>query len=278
MSAEYEKLRQCYESIRRQTDFQPKLAVVLGSGLGEFAETIRVVDTVEYSAIEGFPTSTVQGHRGRFVFGYVGAVPVVIMQGRVHYYEGYAMTDVVLPIRLMKMLGAEILMVTNASGGINEQFQAGDLMLITDQIATWIPSPLRGENVEELGTRFPDMTEAYDKELRGIIARTADRLDIPLRKGVYIQFAGPQFETPAEIRMARAVGADAVGMSTACEVIAARHMGMRVCGISCVANMAAGMTGKPLLHEEVQQYADAAAPRFQKLLTASIQEIARSIH
>ena len=278
MSKGYEKLRQCYESIRRQTAFQPKLAVVLGSGLGDFAETIRVTDTVEYSAIDGFPTSTVQGHRGRFVFGYVGAVPVVVMQGRVHYYEGYEMSDVVLPIRLMKMMGAEILMVTNASGGINEQFSAGDLMLITDQISAWIPSPLRGENLEELGTRFPDMTEAYDRELRGIIARTADRLDIPLRKGVYIQFAGPQFETPAEIRMARRLGADAVGMSTACEVIAARHMGMRVCGISCVSNMAAGMTGRPLLHEEVQQNADEAAPRFQKLLTESIQEIARSVH
>ena len=278
MSKGYEKLRRCYESIRRQTAFQPKLAVVLGSGLGDFAETIRVTDTVEYSAIDGFPTSTVQGHRGRFVFGYVGAVPVVVMQGRVHYYEGYEMSDVVLPIRLMKMMGAEILMVTNASGGINEQFCAGDLMLITDQISAWIPSPLRGENLEELGTRFPDMTDAYDRELRGIIARTADRLDIPLRKGVYIQFAGPQFETPAEIRMARRLGADAVGMSTACEVIAARHMGMRVCGISCVSNMAAGMTGRPLLHEEVQQNADEAAPRFQKLLTESIQEIARSIH
>ena len=278
MSKGYEKLRRCYESIRRQTAFQPKLAVVLGSGLGDFAETIRVTDTVEYSTIDGFPTSTVQGHRGRFVFGYVGAVPVVVMQGRVHYYEGYEMSDVVLPIRLMKMMGAEILMVTNASGGINEQFSAGDLMLITDQISAWIPSPLRGENLEELGTRFPDMTEAYDRELRGIIARTADRLDIPLRKGVYIQFAGPQFETPAEIRMARRLGADAVGMSTACEVIAARHMGMRVCGISCVSNMAAGMTGGPLLHEEVQQNADEAAPRFQKLLTESIQEIARSVH
>ena len=273
MSAEYEKLKRCYESIRRQTDFQPKLAVVLGSGLGEFAETIRTVDTVEYSAIEGFPTSTVQGHRGRFVFGYVGAVPVVIMQGRVHYYEGYAMTDVVLPIRLMKMLGAEILMVTNASGGINEQFQAGDLMLITDQIATWIPSPLRGENLEELGTRFPDMTEAYDKELRAIVTRTANRLEIPLQKGVYIQFAGPQFETPAEIRMARAVGADAVGMSTACEATAAVHCGMRVCAISCISNLAAGISKNPLSHAEVKETADKAAPKFDVLIKKLIELI-----
>ncbi|MDO5547971.1 MAG: purine-nucleoside phosphorylase [Eubacteriales bacterium] len=275
MNAIYEKLMQCYDSIRKQTDFQPKIALVLGSGLGDFAETIEVAQTVEYSSIEGFPTSTVQGHRGRYVFGYVDSVPIVAMQGRVHYYEGYSMADVVLPIRLMKRMGAEVLMVTNASGGICEQFQAGDLMLITDQIASFVPSPLLGPNIDALGTRFPDMTEAYDVELREVIAQTAERIGVPLRKGVYIQFTGPQFETPAEIRMARVLGADAVGMSTACEVIAARHMGMRVCGISCVSNLAAGMTGKPLLHEEVQQYADEAAPRFQKLVTESIIEINR---
>jgi purine-nucleoside phosphorylase len=278
MNAIYEKLMQCYASLRKQTDFQPKLAVVLGSGLGDFAETIDIVKTVEYSAIEGFPTSTVEGHRGRYVFGYVGAVPIVAMQGRVHYYEGYSMTDVVLPIRLMKLMGVEILMVTNASGGINEDFHAGDLMLITDQIASFVPSPLVGENIEEIGTRFPDMTEAYDRELRTIISETAKRIGVPLQKGVYIQFTGPQFETPAEIRMARTLGADAVGMSTACEVIAARHIGLRVCGISCVSNLAAGMTGKPLLHQEVQEYADQAAPQFQKLVTESILAIARSAH
>lgn len=278
MNAIYEKLMQCYNSIREQTDFKPEIAVVLGSGLGDFAETIRAVQTVEYGSIEGFPTSTVQGHRGRYVFGYIGEVPIVAMQGRVHYYEGYSMSDVVLPIRLMKQMGAEVLLVTNASGGINENFTAGDLMLITDQITSFVPSPLLGENIEELGTRFPDMTEAYDVELREIIAHTAERIGVPLQKGVYIQFTGPQFETPAEIRMARVLGADAVGMSTACEVVAARHMGMRVCGISCVSNLAAGMTGKPLLHEEVQQYADEAAPRFQKLVTESIQEIAKNLH
>ncbi|MGN1014012.1 MAG: purine-nucleoside phosphorylase [Butyricicoccus sp.] len=278
MSAVYQKLVRCYEAIRRQTDFCPRLAVVLGSGLGNFADTIQIVDTVEYSAIDDFPTSTVQGHRGRYVFGYVGAVPIVAMQGRVHYYEGYSMQDVVLPIRLMKLLGAEVLMVTNASGGINTSFRAGDLMLIEDQIASFVPSPLIGANIPELGTRFPDMTEAYDSQLREIIFRTARREGIELKKGVYIQFTGPQFETPAEIRMARALGADAVGMSTACEVIAARHMGMRVCGISCVSNPAAGITGEPLLHEDVQKYADEAAPRFQRLVMQSIQEIAGCIH
>lgn len=277
MNITYQKLMRCYNSLRKLTDFQPQLALVLGTGLGNFADKIRVVQTVDYHQIDEFPTSTVEGHKGQYVFGYVDAVPVVIMQGRVHYYEGYDIQEVVLPIRLMKLMGAEILMVTNASGGICERFHAGDLMLITDHISSFIPSPLRGANIEQLGVRFPDMTDAYDPVLCDIIRKTAQKENIPLQEGVYIQLPGPQFETPAEIRMARAHGADAVGMSTACEVVAARHMGMRVCGISCVSNMAAGMTGGPLLHEEVQQNADQVAPRFEKLVQCSITAIARSI-
>ena len=277
MSKTYEKLMQCYQNIRRLTDFKPQFALVLGTGLGAFAEKIKIVQTIAYSSIAGFPTSTVEGHKGRFVFGYVEGIPVVVMQGRVHYYEGYDIADVVLPIRLMKLMGAEILMVTNASGGINTTFQAGDLMLITDQISSFIPSPLRGENIEQLGARFPDMTEAYDKKLCDIIRHTAKIENISLQEGVYIQLPGPQFESPAEIRMARTLGADAVGMSTACEVIAARHMGMRVCGISCVSNLAAGMTGAPLLHEEVQQNADRSAAAFEKLVYQSICAIAKSM-
>lgn len=277
MNITYQKLMRCYNSLRKLTDFQPQLASVLGTGLGNFADKIRVVQTVDYHEIDEFPTSTVEGHKGQYVFGYVDAVPVVIMQGRVHYYEGYDIQEVVLPIRLMKLMGAEILMVTNASGGICERFHAGDLMLITDHISSFIPSPLRGANIEQLGVRFPDMTDAYDPVLCDIIRKTAQKENIPLQEGVYIQLPGPQFETPAEIRMARALGADAVGMSTACEVVAARHMGMRVCGISCVSNMAAGMTGGPLLHEEVQQNADQVAPWFEKLVQCSITAIARSI-
>ena len=277
MNMTYQKLMQCYDSLRKITDFKPQLALVLGTGLGNFADKIRIVQTVDYHQIDSFPVSTVEGHKGQYVFGYVDAVPVVIMQGRVHYYEGYEIQDVVLPIRLMKLMGAEILMVTNASGGICERFHAGDLMLITDHISSFIPSPLRGANIAQLGVRFPDMTDAYDPALREIIHKTAQKENIPLQEGVYIQLPGPQFETPAEIRMARALGADAVGMSTACEVIAARHMGMRVCGISCVSNMAAGMTGGPLLHEEVQQNADQVAPRFEKLVQRSIIAIARSM-
>lgn len=277
MNPIYKKVIKCYDSLRAVTDFQPRLALVLGTGLGNFADCIRVVQTVEYSSIEDFPISTVEGHTGRYVFGYVDAVPVVVMQGRVHYYEGYDISDVVLPIRLMKLMGAEILMVTNASGGICERFQAGDLVLISDHISSFVPSPLRGANIDELGTRFPDMTDAYDPGLRTIIRAVAVKENIPLQEGIYIQLPGPQFETPAEIRMARALGADAVGMSTACEVIAARHMGMRVCGISCVSNMAAGMTSGPLLHEDVQQNVDEAAPRFERLVWKSIVSIARSI-
>ena len=250
---------------------------MLGSGLGNYAETIEIAETLDYSAIEGFPVSTIPGHKGRFVFGYVKEVPVVIMQGRVHYYEGYPIQDVVLPMRLMKMMGAEVLFLTNAAGGVNFDLQAGDLMLITDHIASFVPSPLIGENMEELGTRFPDMSDIYDRELRTLILEKAEKLRIPLKQGVYMQLTGPAYESPAEVRMCRILGADAVGMSTACEAIAANHMKMKICGISCISNLACGMTDQPLSHKEVQEAADKAAPLFQKLVTESIVEIGKSL-
>ena len=197
------------------------------------------------------------------------------MQGRVHYYEGYPMTDVVLPIRLMKLLGAGILFLTNAAGGVNPEFSAGDFMLIKDQIASFVPSPLIGANLEELGPRFCDMSEVYDKDLQEIIRKTAKDLGIPLQEGVYIQLTGPNFETPAEVKMCRTLGADAVGMSTACEGIAANHMGMKICGISCISNLACGLTDQPLSHQEVQETADRVAPLFEKLVTASIVNMAK---
>lgn len=270
----YEKLMKCCECVKAKVDFKPDTALVLGSGLGAFADEIEVVQTLDYNEIDGFPTSTVEGHRGRFVFGYVGKVPVVIMQGRVHYYEGYSMQDVVLPARLMSLMGAKTLFLTNASGGINPSFSAGDFMLITDHISSFVPNPLIGANIETLGTRFPDMSEVYSKELRNVIIDTARELDIKIQQGVYVQLTGPSFESPAEIRMLRTLGADAVGMSTVCEAIAANHAGMRVCGISCVANLAAGMTNNPLTHAEVQECADKAAPLFKKLIGKSIENIA----
>ncbi|MCH5281206.1 MAG: purine-nucleoside phosphorylase [Lachnospiraceae bacterium] len=268
----YEKVSKCLDSVRKVTDFVPKVAIVLGSGLGDYADDIRQVAEIDYHDIEGFPVSTVPGHSGKFIFGYVGEVPVVCMKGRVHYYEGYAMSDVVLPTRLMHAMGAKILFLTNASGGINAGFSAGTLMMLTDHISTFVPNPLIGPNLEELGPRFPDMSHVYDEDLQDILRTAAKENGIDLKEGVYIQFTGPSFESPAEIRMAKTLGADAVGMSTVVEAIVANHCGMKICGVSCVCNMAAGISPTPLSHDEVQQAANEAAPKFKKLLTESVKK------
>ena len=276
MSKAYERLQKCYECFKSKISFVPDIALILGSGLGDYADTIKQEAVLEYKDIENFPVSTVAGHKGRFVFGYVGDVKVVVMQGRVHYYEGYSMEDVVLPVRLMKLMGAKVLFLTNASGGVNFDYSAGDFMLISDQICM-APSPLIGENLDELGPRFPDMSNIYDRELRKTVRETAASLGIKLQEGVYIQLTGPNYESPAEIRMVRTLGADAVGMSTACEAIAANHCGLKTVGISCVSNLACGMTDKPLSHAEVQETADKAAPLFRRLVTESIKNIAASL-
>lgn len=270
MNEVYAKLENCLKSVREKTDFVPEAALILGSGLGEYAEEIKVSASIEYKDIEGFPVSTVAGHKGRFIFGYVNQVPVVIMQGRVHYYEGYPMTDVVLPARLMGLMGAKTLFLTNAAGGVNKDFDPGDFMLIRDHISTFVPSPLLGTNIEELGPRFPDMSQVYSRRLQQIIKNAAKEEGIGLREGVYMQLTGPAYESPAEVSMCRILGADAVGMSTACEAVAARHMGMEVCGISCITNMACGILDQPLSHTEVQETADRVAPQFKRLITASI--------
>ncbi len=273
MNPVYEKLLKCYESVRARVDFQPEIALVLGSGLGNYGENIEIVQTLEYEDIEGFPVSTVPGHKGRFLFGYVQGVPIVCMQGRVHYYEGYPMSDVVLPARLMGMLGAKVLFLTNAAGGVNYDFAPGDLMMIKDHIMNFVPSPLIGPNLDELGPRFPDMSNVYQRELQEVLRATAKELGISLQEGVYIQLSGPNYETPQEVKMCRILGADAAGMSTAAEAVAANHMGMKVCGISCISNMAAGMLDQPLSHEEVQETADKVADTFQRLVTAAIGKI-----
>uniref|UniRef100_UPI004055DCDE purine-nucleoside phosphorylase n=1 Tax=Agathobacter sp. TaxID=2021311 RepID=UPI004055DCDE len=273
MNQVYEKVKKCLESVREKTDFVPEVALVLGSGLGDYAKNIRVADIIDYHDIEGFPVSTVSGHAGRFIFGYVGEVPVVCMQGRVHYYEGYPMSDVVLPARLMKLMGAKVLFLTNAAGGCQLGMKAGDLMLLKGHIASFIPSPLIGPNIDEFGPRFPDMSEVYDRELQQIVKKAAAELDIPIKEGTYVQFTGPAYETPQEVAMARLLGGDAVGMSTACEAIAARHMGMRILGISCITNLASGISPVPLSHEEVKETADAVAAKFEPLVTNIIQKI-----
>lgn len=277
MNPVYEKLMRCYESVKQRIDFKPEIALVLGSGLGDYGDSIQVVDTLDYHDIDGFPVSTVPGHKGRFIFGYVKDVPVVCMQGRVHYYEGYPMTDVVLPIRLMKFMGAKVLFLTNAAGGLNYDFAAGDFMMITDHIMNFVPSPLIGQNMDELGVRFPDMSEIYKKDLQQIIRNAAGRLGIKLQEGVYIQLTGPNFETPQEVKMCRILGADAAGMSTAAEAVAANHMGMKVCGISCISNLGCGMMDQPLSHEEVQQTADRVAGEFKKLVTEVIVDIYKAM-
>lgn len=277
MNPVYEKLVKCYESVRAKTDFEPKVALILGSGLGDYAKNIKVVDTIDYHDIEGFPVSTVSGHAGRFIFGYVNDVPVVCMQGRIHYYEGYPMTDVVLPTRLMKMLGAKVLFLTNAAGGVQDGMKAGNLMMIKDHIATFVPSPLIGANIDELGTRFPDMSNIYDKDLQQVVRDCAANLGIEMKEGVYVQFTGPAYETPTEVQMAKRLGGDAVGMSTACEAVAANHMGMKILGISCITNLAAGISPVPLTHEEVKITADETAPKFEALTTAIITEIGKLV-
>ncbi|MBR1476816.1 MAG: purine-nucleoside phosphorylase [Lachnospiraceae bacterium] len=273
MSEIYEKLMEYKKSVREKTDFEPRVSIVLGSGLGDYADCIDIVSEVSYSDIKGFPVSTVAGHDGRFIFGYVDKVPVVCMKGRVHHYEGYPMKDVVMPIRLMRLLGVERLILTNAAGGMGDGFGAGDLMLITDHISAFVENPLIGPNVDELGVRFPDMSEIYSRALSNIVRAAARDNDISLKEGVYAQLSGPSYESPAEIRMLKSLGASAIGMSTAVEAIAARHCGLEVCGISLISNLAAGISEKPLGHKEVQEAANLAAPRFKKLVTETVKRM-----
>ena len=273
MSKKFERVQKCYEVVRERTDFKPVLGVVLGSGLGNYANQMEVIDEIPYCEIPGFPVSTVEGHDGRFLFGYIGKVPTVLMKGRVHYYEGYTMEDVVLPIRLMKLLGIETLLLTNAAGGINPTFKVGDFMVITDQISSFVPSPLIGENVSEMGERFTDMTQIYDLELQELLKGAAKEMSIDVKEGIYVQASGPNFESPAEIRMFAALGIDAVGMSTTCEALVARHAGVRVAGVSCISNLASGISEVELSHDDVQSIANERGGELEQFITAYITKL-----
>lgn len=272
MTQYYAKVNDVFKYIRNITDFQPEIAIILGSGLGGFADGIKPEKIIDYSDIPNFPTSTVEGHVGRFILGYIENVPIIAMQGRVHFYEGYDIHDVVLPVRVMKMLGAKKLIITNAAGGINSSFSAGELMLICDHISSFVPSPLIGENLEEMGTRFPDMSHVYSPRLLEVARQSAKELGVLLHEGVYVQTTGPNYETPAEIKMYAALGADAVGMSTACEAMAANHAGMEICGISCISNLAAGISKTPLTHAEIKVAAEKVGKDFARLITKIVCE------
>ncbi|HEU5089598.1 MAG TPA: purine-nucleoside phosphorylase [Roseiflexaceae bacterium] len=254
---------------------RPRIGLILGSGLGALADELADAVTIPYSDIPGFPTSTVHGHRGELALGRLSGQPVAVMRGRFHFYEGYSMQQVTFPVRVMRALGCEMLLVTNAAGGLHADWKAGDLMLIADQI--FLPGlaghhPLRGPNDDRLGPRFPPMVDAYDPALRAIARAVAERQNTLLREGVYLMLSGPTFETGAEMRLARAVGADAVGMSTAPEVVVARHGGMRVLGISLITNLALP-DGPAANHEEVLTAGEEAKPRFSALLKGVLAQL-----
>ncbi len=244
----------------------PQIGLILGSGLGVLADEITEPVKIPYGEIPHFPVSTVEGHAGMFVFGKLSGKTVVAMQGRFHYYEGYSQQQTTFPVRVMQALGVETLLITNAAGGINTSFKPGDLMILTDHLNFSGNNPLIGKNLDELGPRFPDMSEVYSRKLVTSIENTALKLGIPLRKGVYVIMSGPSYETPAEIRMLRTLGADAVGMSTVPEAIVANHCGMQVAGISCITNMAAGILDQPLNHQEVMETAEMVRVRFIELV------------
>lgn len=250
----------------------PDIALVLGSGLGDYADSIKIIAEIPYSEIEGFPVSTVAGHDGTLIFCEIEGKKVVIMNGRVHYYEGYNIHEVVLPLRVIHLLGAEKVILTNAVGAINADFNVGDSVLNEDYISSFVPSPLVGENIDKLGDRFVDMTNAFDEEYNTIVEGVAKDNDIPIHRGVMVQVTGPQYESPTEIKMYRSFGADTVGMSTVVETIAARHMGMRVCSISCITNMAAGMQEK-ISHEEVQNSSSSSSKSFAKLVSGLLSKM-----
>jgi len=274
---EFERAGRAAEFIFSKTALRPKIALVLGSGLGAFADEFSSATKIPYVKIPHFPQSTAIGHAGKLVIGKVGAIPVAGMQGRVHLYEGYSVKEVAFPIRVFARMGVKAVILTNAAGGIKREFVQGRLVAISDHINLQGVNPLSGPNEERFGARFPDMTSAYDRKFREMTLGEGKRMGIGMDEGVYAALAGPNYETPAEIRYLREIGADLVGMSTVPEVIAARHSGIRVLGISCVTNAAAGILDQPLRHEEVLDTAERVKGQFIGLLKAIIPRIAEAI-
>lgn len=274
----YRELNEAAKYIESLSPVKPKIGIILGSGLGKFAEYVKNTVEIPFDQIPHFLPTTVEGHAGKLVLGTVTsssrpnepAVPIAVLQGRLHYYEGHSMQQVAFPTRTLCMLGIDTLLLTNAAGGINPSFREGDLMMINDHINLIGNNPLLGPNIKELGPRFPDLSEAYNKKCRQIIQTCADKLSMDLREGVYVSLSGPTYETPAEVRMLRTLGGDAVGMSTVPEVIAANHLGVRVAAISCITNLAAGITPRKLSHAEVMQNAGKAAGKLLQLLDEAI--------
>jgi len=257
------------QAVRQRTAYQPRVAMILGSGLNGLADSVQEADRIPYGELPHFPVSTVQGHAGRFVTGELEGKPVLVMQGRIHYYEGYSMGQITLPVRVMQRLGIEILIVTNAAGGVNPEFQPGDVMLITDHLNLMGMSglnPLMGPNLDEIGPRFPDMSQAYDRNLCELTRKVARESGIQLREGVYAGLSGPSFESPADLRFLRLAGADAVGMSTVPEVIVARHGAMRVLGLSGISNKA-NLDGSTITtHEEVMEAGKVITPKIEQII------------
>jgi len=273
----YERAEHATRIIRSRISIEPRIAVVLGSGLGGFADDFEEAVAIPYEEIPGFVRSTAQGHAGRLVIGKVDSVPVLAMQGRVHYYEGYALEEVTFPVRTFGLLGIKTLILTNAAGGINVQLSQGALMVISDHLNLMGVNPLVGPNDERFGPRFPDMTSVYSPELQELVVEEAKTINVEVRRGKYGALSGPSYETPAEINMLRNLGADAVGMSTVPEAIVARHMGIEVLGISCITNMAAGISDEPINHEEVMATGDRVRATFTELLQRVIAAINRRV-
>ncbi|MFW5786712.1 MAG: purine-nucleoside phosphorylase [Halanaerobiales bacterium] len=267
------KAQNAADYIQKKIDIKPDIGLILGSGLGIMAEEIKDARTFKYKEIPEFPVSTVEGHAGRLIFGKLEGNTVAAMQGRFHYYEGYDMSELTLPVRVLKLLGIKKLMVTNAAGGINFNYKPGNFMIITDHINLMGDNPLRGKNYKEFGPRFPDMSEPYNKDLIDLAEKVAVKNLVTSHKGIYVGMIGSSFETPAEIRFLRTIGGDAVGMSTVPEVIVANHMGIDVLGISCITNMAAGILPQPLTHKEVIEITEKVKPEFIKLVRGILQEL-----